>query len=69
MVGLAHSLAGLAKDHLFKVGHKALVVFSTRRPVISQGVTWGYVWVEDGTFDGTTAYASEGQRERCQEGG
>lgn len=25
VVGLAHSLAGFAKDHLFKVGHKALI--------------------------------------------
>lgn len=25
VVGLAHSLTGFAKDHLFKVGHEALI--------------------------------------------
>lgn len=41
MVGVAHSLAGFAKDHLFHGKHEALVVFGTGWLVISQVVALG----------------------------
>lgn len=62
VVGLAHSLTDSVKDRLFQWDTKKH--FGTRWLAISQVVTWENVWVEDSTFDGTMAYASEGQREQ-----
>lgn len=70
VVGLAHSLTGFAKDHLFKVGHEALIHSLWHRwQVISQVAAWTNVWVgTSNTFDSTMTHAFEGQRGPCQGG-